>query len=61
MAILEVLFITYVVVGAYCAGVTADGLRSSGDESVLRILSWIFGWPYRIYMDLRDWKVGSDD
>jgi hypothetical protein len=58
--VLETLFIMYIVVGSYCAGVTADDLRSAGNESIIRILSWIFGWPYKIYTDLRDWRPDSD-
>jgi hypothetical protein len=58
--VLEILFITYIIVGSYCAGVTANDLRSGGNESLLRILSWILGWPYMIYRDLRDWKPEID-
>jgi hypothetical protein len=59
-AVFEILFIIYVVVGSYCAGVTADNLQSGSNESFLRIMIWILGWPYKIYTDLRDWRPDSD-
>jgi hypothetical protein len=56
----SVLCIAYIVIGAYCAGITAHELRSGGEESILRILSWVFGWPYMVYKDLKDWRPDRD-
>ena len=54
---ITVLYISYIVVGAYCAGLTAHEVDN---ESLWRLLKWIFAWPYLIYKDLKNWRPKRD-
>lgn len=54
--IIQILFITYIVVGSYHAGKTAP---KSG-ESIVRVMKALWGWPFYWYKELREedkiWK-----
>ena len=47
-----ILWIAYIFVGGYEAGKTAPLLRQA--DTVMRILKRSFGWPYYLYLEIKE-------